>query len=410
MAQKLLHTRTLEKVSDLCVWFDEKLKSVPIPIYSSYDIRDSGYKVTNVDANIFPAGFNNICHVDKENAVEIMDSYIHSHYGSDITKIVLVIEEHTNNLHYLDNILAIKQIIEKSNREVRLAVPRILPASLHLTSATGHPVSIFSAIKGSLIQEFQPNLIISNNDFSDPYEDWAKTMTIPINPPRELGWYQRSKNRYFHFYNQLVEEFSEISGADPFLMGVRTTLIKNFEIEDSTSRENLALAVNQMIEELKIEYEKRKIKQEPFVFVKNDSGTYGLAVIKVTSGDEIKNWNYKSRKKMKAAKGGRDVQDVVIQEGVPSIVQHEGISAEPVIYMIGHCLAGGFLRTHQDKSSTESLNSPGAIYRKLCVSDLAIRPEGCPMENVYGWTAKLGLLAIAYEAQEMGVHFKNYKI
>jgi len=112
---------------------------------------------------------------------------------------------------------------------------------------------------------------------------------------------------------------------------------------------------------------------------------------------------------MKAAKGGRDVEEVIIQEGIPSIVQAENASAEPVIYMIGCELAGGFLRTHAEKSSTESLNSPGAVYKRLCVSDLAVRAEGCPQENVYGWSAKLGLLAIALEAEEMGVEFKKFK-
>jgi glutamate--cysteine ligase len=76
--------------------------------------------------------------------------------------------------------------------------------------------------------------------------------------------------------------------------------------------------------------------------------------------------------------------------------------------MIGCELAGGFLRTHAEKSSTESLNSPGAIYKKLCVSDLADDRMKCPQENVYGWSAKLGLLAIGLEAEEMKIEFARY--
>jgi glutamate--cysteine ligase len=131
-------------------------------------------------------------------------------------------------------------------------------------------------------------------------------------------------------------------------------------------------------------------------------------VIRVSSGKEVLEWNYKAKKKMKAAKGGRDVEEVIIQEGIPSIVQSDGASAEPVIYMIGCQLAGGFLRTHSEKSGTESLNSPGAVYKRLCVSDLNVSLAGSPLENVYGWSAKLGLLAIALEAKEMGVQFKGY--
>ena len=209
-------------------------------------------------------------------------------------------------------------------------------------------------------------------------------------------------------YNKLVNEFAEVAGFDPFLFRVETEEFLNFDITSDESRDLLATQVDLFLAKLKTEYQKRGITQDPFCFVKNNSGTYGLAVVRVSSGAEVKEWTYKSRKKMKAAKGGRDVEEVIIQEGIPSIVTSENSSAEPVIYMVGCELAGGFLRTHAEKSSTESLNSPGAVYKKLCVSDLYDDRTSCPSENVYGWSAKLGLLAIGLEAQQMNVEFKNY--
>ncbi|MGE5086340.1 MAG: glutamate--cysteine ligase [Bacillota bacterium] len=411
MAKLTLHKQTLANMNEICAWFSAKTASLSYPIYSSYDIRDSGYKVSNVDANIFPAGFNNICPTDKETSIGLMNKYIVRHYGEAVKKILLVTEEHTNNAFYWENVYTIKSLIEASGVTVKVAIPRELPEPLNITSSAGHEVEVHSALMGgSLMQEYKPDLIISNNDFSEAYEEWAKTVTeFPMNPPRELGWYQRKKSTYFKYYNQLVEEFSTIAKIDPFLLRVETELFENFDIGDEKSREALAARVDAMIEKLKTEYQKRGIDQEPFVFVKNNAGTYGLAVIRVGSGAEVKQWSYKSRKKMKAAKGGRDVEEVIIQEGIPSIVQADGASAEPVIYMIGCDLAGGFLRTHSEKSSTESLNSPGAVYKRLCVSDLAINTPGCPQENVYGWTAKLGLLAIAHEAQELNAVFKSYK-
>jgi glutamate--cysteine ligase len=68
--------------------------------------------------------------------------------------------------------------------------------------------------------------------------------------------------------------------------------------------------------------------------------------------------------------------------------------------MVGSQLAGGFLRTHSQKGPSESLNSPGAVYKRLCVADLNINVEGCPMENVYGWMARLAALAAAREATQ----------
>lgn len=100
---------------------------------------------------------------------------------------------------------------------------------------------------------------------------------------------------------------------------------------------------------------------------------------------------------MKAVKGGGDITELIIQEGIPTVLKEEAETIEPAIYMIGKELAGGFLRAHKEKGPKESLNSPGAVYKRLCVSDLKINVEGYPMENVYGWVAKLSALAVAQE-------------
>jgi glutamate--cysteine ligase len=399
-----LHKKILNQMEPICHWFKQKSLNLRFPIYSSYDIRDAGYKVSNVDANIFPAGFNNICPTDKESAIEIMNAYLKASYGDRLKKIVLVTEEHTNNPYYWDNVYTIKHLLESTGKEIRVAFPKQLTENLFLKSANGFEIIVESGLGSDpVFSEFKPDLIINNNDFSNAHEEWVKTIVVPQNPPRELGWYQRKKSNYFKYYNQLVSEFADVAGVDPMLFSVKTEYFQNFDINEEASKKKLAEIVDQTILNLKNEYEKRGWLQKPFVFVKNNAGTYGLAVIKVESGSDVLEWSYKSRKKMKAAKGGRDVEEVIIQEGIPSIVEKEGVVAEPVIYMIGSSLAGGFLRTHSEKSSTESLNSPGAVYKRLCVSDLEIRPDGCPMENVYGWTSKLGALAITMEAKELGV-------
>lgn len=410
MIQKTLHQQTLKNSSRICDWYSAKTESLPSVIYSSYDIRDSGYKITNVDANIFPAGFNNICPADKESSVAVFDRYLVKHYAQPIKNILLVSEEHTNNPYYWENIATLQELVSNSGRNIKIGFAKKLDAPMVLESTTGKKITVESAEFGSsLYEKFKPDLIVNNNDFSEAREEWAMKIDLPMNPPRELGWYQRKKSRYFKYYNQMVNEFSEAAGIDPFFMRVETDMYEHFDINDDKSRNDLADRVDAFISKLEIEYQKRKIDQKPFVFVKNNAGTYGLAVIRVGSGQEVREWSYKSRKKMKAAKGGREIEEVIIQEGIPSIVQADGASAEPVIYMIGCELAGGFLRTHAEKSSTDSLNSPGAVYKKLCVSDLTDRAAGCPMENVYGWTAKLGLLAIGLEAQEMKVEFKGFK-
>lgn len=409
MSHPIVHQKICLHYDQLIKWYESKTARLAYPIYSSYDVRDAGYKVGIVDANIFPAGFNNICPADLEETPDLFKTYLEKHYSPIPKKVLLVTEEHTQNSFYWENVITIKNQLESAGCQVMVGIPRSLDQAMELESASGKKVTVHSAfLDHPDVKAFEPDLIISNNDFSDAKEDWAKEIKLPINPPRELGWYQRKKSNFFKFYNQLVGEFCEIAEIDPFLMQVRTEEFTHFDITDDKSVEAVASRVDNMIAELKVEYAKRNIPQEPFIFVKNNSGTYGLAVLKVNSGEDFKSLNYKSRKKMKAAKGGRDVEEVVIQEGIPSVITAEGATAEPVIYMVGCRLAGGFFRTHKEKSDSESLNSPGAVYKRMCISDLSVRLSECPCENVYGWTSKLALLAISYEGEQLGVEFKDF--
>ena len=56
------HSQLLEdKREEITAWMKQKRAEVPIPIYGSVDVRDAGWKIGVVDANHFPAGFNNVC-------------------------------------------------------------------------------------------------------------------------------------------------------------------------------------------------------------------------------------------------------------------------------------------------------------------------------------------------------------
>jgi glutamate--cysteine ligase len=413
--QDEIHKQIILNIDKVNAWFREIRQSVDIPFYSSYDIRDSGYKVTNVDANIYPAGFNNICQTDRENAGVLVRSYVNRHYGSKVKRLLILTEEHTNNPYYWDNVAALRRIVEDAGLEVKLAVPRMqIDGPVFMKSASRGDIPVESAIlsEGKISiagGDFDPDLIVSNNDFSEYYEEWGKVIQSAINPPRELGWYRRKKSTYFKHYNNLCAEFAKLIDVDPWLLNVETELFENFDLADDASRAAIAARIDAMIEKIRAEYSVRGIEEKPVVFVKNNSGTYGLAVIRVSSGEDFLTLNSKTRKKMKAAKGGREVEEVIIQEGVPSVVEKDGVTAEPAIYLLGCQLAGGFLRTHAEKGPTESLNSPGAVYKRLCVSDLGVSVEGHPLENVYGWIAKLGVLAIGRESAEMKVEYRDYR-
>jgi glutamate--cysteine ligase len=317
-------------------------------------------------------------------------------------------EEHTLNAYYWENIYTIKTLIEASGYKVDIAIPKEIEAPWEVKSINGHELTVYGAIRNKdkiLVNGIEPSIIINNNDFSSDYSSWIEGLNIKMNPHYKMGWSWRRKETFFKNYNRLVGEFANIIQIPEEYVQVRTVAFKNFDINSEDSRKELSLQVDELIEKLKESYSQHNIKTNPFVFVKNSSGTYGLGVTKVNSGADVLGWNYNSRKKMKAAKGGGGFNEVIIQEGIPTKYVDETGTAEPAIYMVGDKLCGGFLRTHSAKGADENLNSPGAVFKRLCVSDLKIDTTKCPLENVYGWAAKIGMLAIAEEFKTAGLDF-----
>lgn len=412
MIHDTLHRQLLKNKAKVETWLANQRRQSNVPFYCSFDIRDASFKVAEVDANIYPAGFNNICEVDRARLPELFKKYIDFHYGPNFKNILLLTEEHTSNLFYWENVYVLHEALVKAGKDVRVGIPKDFPNPTEIKTPKGLGVLVYGTkrIGDEVLTSdgFKPQLIISNNDFSNALEEWTKGLTTPINPPRELGWYRRKKSTHFDFYNALASELCDMIGVDPWYLQVRTELITGFDIDDEDSRKRVAQKVDNMLAQIKAEYEQRGIEETPVVFLKNNSGTYGMGVTSLRSGQELLDWNSKNRKKMNAAKGGRGVDEVILQEGIPTVVMTEKSVAEPVIYCVGCDIAGGFLRTHTEKGTNDSLNSPGAVFKSMCMSELRVNVEGNCEENVYAWVARLSMLAITREADAMNVSFPQF--
>ena len=99
-------------------WLDSHERSKELPLYSSVDIRDSGFKLVVVDTNLFPAGFNNLCEHGLEDSVKFMREAIlkRAPGGKDI---LIIAEEHTRNTWYLENVRILQQIISQAGFNVK---------------------------------------------------------------------------------------------------------------------------------------------------------------------------------------------------------------------------------------------------------------------------------------------------
>lgn len=419
---KLMAEQIYNKQKEINAWFASYAAQYSPPFYCSVDLRDSGYKIVPVDSNLFPAGFNNICPQDIRTSPAILKAQIDSILSTlgrpHQNKILIIPESHTQNAFYIENLYYLKQITENAGFSVQIGWCGELADSsaqtVPLTSVTGknltaYPIQIKN---GSLCSgDFVPDLILLNNDFSGGYPAILDAVTQPIVPSHTLGWHSRKKSDHFKYYNQLAGEFAALVGIDPWSIQIDTDEVEPVNFNENVGIEEVALKVDQALERIGKSYQAHQIQRKPFVFIKNNAGTYGMGIMVAYSGDEVRQMNRRTKNKMSVGKNRRPIQSVAIQEGVPTTTLVDRLIAEPVIYLIGSELIGGFLRTHSEKGDEENLNAPGMVFRKLCMSDLrnlsaeaiegeptSEQPQDLPvLELIYGSVAKLSALATGME-------------
>ena len=116
-------------------------------------------------------------------------------------------------------------------------------------------------------------------------------------------------------------------------------------LEKETCRQILAAEVDEFPARIAAKYEQLGIERQPVAFIKNDRGTYGLGIMVVTSGDELLNLSNRKFKRLMYSKGGVDVENFLIQEGVPTVINtDEGAPVEPVVYLVDGEAASWFYR------------------------------------------------------------------
>ncbi|MCD4726994.1 MAG: glutamate--cysteine ligase [Pirellulales bacterium] len=229
VSNQQFHSLFIERVQDrqnaIRHWLGRYAQSHELPLYSSVDIRDSGAKITVVDTNLFPAGFNNLCEHGIADAITHFGQAIRSR--APLAKNILIIaEEHTRNTWYLENVRVLRDIITQAGFNARIATfLDIQPAFcqnvnyVELRTATDLPVKVHclkKLINDITLGQEQIDLIILNNDLTSGIPEVLLRSTIPIYPSLRAGWHSRLKSHHFSHTNDLIKEFARILDLDPW--------------------------------------------------------------------------------------------------------------------------------------------------------------------------------------------------
>ncbi|HWN30613.1 MAG TPA: glutamate--cysteine ligase [Burkholderiales bacterium] len=409
-----LEIKLVEEVSTVEHWLRGQWQERSVPFYASVDLRNSGFKLAPVDTNLFPGGFNNLnpdvmplCVQAAMTAVEKI--------CPDAKGALIIPENHTRNIFYLQNVAMLASILRQAGMNVRIGslLPEITaPTDLKLpdgSSLTLEPLVRRNKRLG--LANFDPCVVVLNNDLSAGVPEILKNLEQSLLPPLHAGWATRRKSNHFSAYNQVAGEFAKLLGIDPWLINSYFATCGEINFQERRGEECLASWVDQILGDVRKKYQEYGIKEEPFVIVKADAGTYGMGIMTVKNASEVRDLNRKQRNKMAVVKEGLAVTEVMVQEGVYTFESINEAVAEPVVYMIDHFVVGGFYRVHTGRGTDENLNSPGMHFVPLAFESPCSLPDptkpGCVPNRfyVYGVVARLALLAAAVELEQSEIAF-----
>ena len=410
----IIESVILDRQSRIESWFRSQWRKTPAPLYASVDLRNAGYKIAPVDTNLFPAGFNNLNPVFESLCIQAVQSAL-ERLDRPVDRVLIIPENHTRNMHYLENLAILQGIFEKAGFETRVgSLLQGLDEEMHLELDSGSTICLEPLLREGAsvcVRDFQPELLILNNDLSSGIPDFLQGVDQLIMPPVNLGWSDRSKTVHFNFYRDIAREFAALLDIDPWLI---EPLFRNCGEVDFMKRAGescLSRNVESLLNAIRKKYDEYGITSDPFVMIKADSGTYGMGVMSVQSPEEVHDLNRKQRTKMATVKEGQKVTKAMIQEGVHT---HEtwdkpDTVAEPVIYLIDQNVVGGFYRVHPQRATNENLNSPGMYFERLAFEECCNSPdkEQSPDAHpnrfyTYGVIARLASLAAGMEMKNLG--------
>lgn len=409
-----LERKILDASSEIEHWFRSQWASHRPPFYASVDLRNAGFKLSVVDTNLFPGGFNNLSKNTQPLTVQAISAAVERRCP-DVRRLLLIPENHTRNTFYLTNVARLAEVLKQAGLSLRIGtlIPEIdKPTPIELPD--GSRLLFEPLVRNGNrvgVEGFDPCAILLNNDMSAGIPEILRGLSGQhVMPPLHAGWSVRRKSQHFACYSEVAKQFAQRIQIDSWLLDPFFATCSHVDFHAREGESCLADNVSLMLKKIQAKYKELGIKQQPFVVVKADAGTYGMGVMMVKDASEVVNLNRKQRNKMAVVKEGMPVNDVLIQEGVPTLEMVDDAVAEPVVYMVDRYVVGGFYRVHAERGPDENLNAPGMKFAPLPFNESCLQPEHTKHPDdapnrfyVYGVIARLALLAASLELEQGGM-------
>ena len=405
-----LEQRIIESTPVIERWFRLEWMEHTPPFYSAVDIRNAGFKLAPVDTDLFPGGWSHLTPEMLPLAVQAAMAAIEKICPE--AKNLLLVPENTRNSFYLSNLAQLQRIFYQAGLNVRLgSLDKNITEPTPIALPNGDSVTLEPLIRTRhrlVLQDFDPCTILLNNDLSAGVPGILEELHEQfLLPPLHASWSVRRKSRHFQAYEDIAKRFGKLLGMDHWLINPMFSRCDEVDFTRADGLECVKTEADALLTRIRRKYKEYGINEKPFVVVKADNGTGGMGLIMVRDVKEMDALSPAVRERLAKGQAGQPVSEVLIQEGV---LTHERINdavAEPVVYMVDRYVVGGFYRVHAERSDTESLSAPGALYVPLAFEQSAQLPQrgvkpGVSLPNrfyTYGVIGRLAMLAASYELE-----------
>ena len=404
-----LEQRVLDTMPAIERWFRLEWMEHTPPFYCSVDVRNAGFKLAPVDADLFPRGWHNLAPSMLPLAVQAAMAAIEK-ICPEARNLLIIPENDVRSASYLSNLAQMCRIFHMAGLHVRLgSINPDLKKAATLKLPDGESLTLEPVLRtdGRLgVKDFDPCTILLNNDLAAGVPGILEDITGQyLLPPLHASWSTRRRSAHFKTYEEVAKRFGKLIGVDPWLITPLLDRCSGVDLATEEGLEALCARIDGLLGRVKKKYKEYGIKERPFVVVKADNLGDNAGLMTVRDTKDVAALAQKAcSSKGSAFKGPLEL---ILQEGVLTLERMNDAVAEPVVYMMDRYVVGGFYRVHAERAMDEELNAPGSSYVPLAFDQSILLPQpgvrpGASAPNrfyMYGVIGRLAMLAASYELE-----------
>ena len=404
-----LERRFLDANSQIERWFRLEWQEHTPAFYSAVDLRNAGYKLAPVDTSLFPQGFNLLAPEAMPLAQQAAMAAIEK-YCPDARHLMLIPARRDLDGPYAQHLLRLAALLRQTGLEVRFgSLAPDLKEARRVPIGEGQSILLEPIIRPARrvgLEGFDPCTIVVNDEMAHDLPAILEGIyEQTLVPPLHAGWAVRRRSQHLAAYQDVVKRFGKALDIDPWLVNPVFARCTEVDWHEASSQQRLAGSVDSVLRQIRSRYREYGIRQTPWVVIKADTGEGGAVITSVRDAAELAlRWDSLATRRVRAR--GLRVEDLIIQEGVPTVETLDDATAEPVVYLIDRYVIGGYYRVQAGRKADEAVLAPGTRLLPLPFAESCHLPHGevsaAEAPNrfyAYGVVARLAMLAASIELE-----------